>query len=89
MFYFQYVIESIKLDYAEFSPEIFIRFGELSNKLLLPDLELGNNSLGLGKELTLDISKDELEVWFQEYAFCIELKGGILNGRSLIGICSL
>lgn len=77
------------MDYAEFSPEIFIRFGEITNKLELPDLEVGVNSLGLGKELSLNITREEIETWFKEYAFCIELKGGVLNGRSLIGICSL
>ena len=71
MFYFQYVVQRVRIDYDEFSPEVSIRFGDITNKLELPDLQVGDNMLGLGKELVIHIEEAELREWFQEYAFCV------------------
>jgi hypothetical protein len=49
MFYFQYIIQTVKLSFIEMYPQIQIRFGEITNKLELPNLKPGINQIGLGK----------------------------------------
>lgn len=88
MFYFQYVVNRVDINYSELKPFVAINFNEMSSRLELSPLRLGTNVLGIGKSLTLEISDMELSSWFMEFALCLEFGGSLLK-KNLYALMSL
>lgn len=88
MFYFEYIVNRIDLNYTELKPFASLHFHEMTSRLELPSLRQGPNVIGLGKNLTLEISDMELASWFMEYALVLEF-GGSLVKNNLYALLSL
>jgi|JI6StandDraft_1071083.scaffolds.fasta_scaffold08301_1 hypothetical protein len=79
MFHFQLVVLRMDINYVELRPQLAVSFGEVQTQLALPELKAGNNVLGLGRSLTVEISDMEVADWFGQYALCLEFTGSLLK----------
>lgn len=79
MFHFQLVVLRLDVNYTELRPQLAVSFGEMQTHLPLPELASGSNLLGVGKNLTVEISDMEIADWFAQYALCLEFTGSLLR----------